>query len=113
VYLNAFASYGWLGGFSYFLLTLTTLFVGFRALTVRTPWQPYLLLALAAYVGSAFEGIVIDTDHWRHYYLLLGMIWGLAIATTRATARHRALSAARVQSQPAVDSASSPVFRLG
>jgi O-antigen ligase len=113
VYLNAFASYGWLGGFSYFLLTLTTLFVGFRALTVRTPWQPYLLLALAAYVGSAFEGIVIDTDHWRHYYLLLGMIWGLAIATKRTMAGRRALSAVPLQSQPATESASSPVFRLG
>jgi hypothetical protein len=19
---------------------------------------------------------VIDTDHWRHFYLLLGLIWG-------------------------------------
>ena len=21
-------------------------------------------------------GTVIDTDHWRHFYLLLGLIWG-------------------------------------
>jgi hypothetical protein len=27
------------------------------------------------------EGFVIDTDHWRHFFLLLGMIWGLAAAT--------------------------------
>jgi len=26
---------------------------------------------------------VIDTDHWRHFFLLLGMIWGLAAATFR------------------------------
>jgi len=24
---------------------------------------------------------VIDTDHWRHYFLLLGMVWGLSVAT--------------------------------
>jgi hypothetical protein len=29
------------------------------------------------------EGFVIDTDHWRHFYLLLGMIWGLFAATFR------------------------------
>jgi hypothetical protein len=28
---------------------------------------------------------VIDTDHWRHFYLLLGMIWGLSAATFRQT----------------------------
>ena len=24
---------------------------------------------------------LLDTDHWRHYYLLLGLVWGFAIAT--------------------------------
>jgi hypothetical protein len=27
------------------------------------------------------EGFVIDSDHWRHFYLLLGMVWGLSAAT--------------------------------
>jgi hypothetical protein len=30
------------------------------------------------------EGFVIDTDHWRHFYLILGIIWGLAAATRKA-----------------------------
>ena len=29
------------------------------------------------------EGAVIDSDHWRHFYLLLGMIWGLYAATAK------------------------------
>jgi hypothetical protein len=26
------------------------------------------------------EGFIIDTDHWRHFFLILGIIWGLAAA---------------------------------
>jgi hypothetical protein len=26
---------------------------------------------------------VIDTDHWRHYFLLVGLVWGLFVATER------------------------------
>jgi O-antigen ligase len=84
VYLNAFASYGWLGGFSYLALILSTLLVGFRYLLVRTNWQPYLIASYSAFIGVAIEGFVIDTDHWRHFFLLLGLIWGLSAATRNA-----------------------------
>ena len=86
VYLNAFVSYGWIGGIVYLILVLTTLLVGLRAVFVRTPWQPYLVLVLAAFTGAAAEGLVIDTDHWRHFYLLLGLVWGLSAATARGRA---------------------------
>ena len=45
------------------------------------------LLLLATYTGVVLEGFVIDTDHWRHYYLLMGIIWGLVIATLNAERR--------------------------
>jgi hypothetical protein len=83
-YLNAFYSNGWIGGIAYPTLVLVTLFVGFRALLVRTPWQPYLVAVFAAYLGTVAEGFIIGTEHWRHYYLLLGLIWGLAAATENA-----------------------------
>ena len=83
-YLNAFYSNGWLGGVAYPTLVLVTLFVGFRALLVRTPWQPFLIAVFAAYFGSVTEGFIIGTEHWRHYYVLLGLIWGLAAATENA-----------------------------
>jgi hypothetical protein len=84
VYLNAFASYGWIGGIAYALLVLSTLWAGYANVLKRTPWQQYLIAALAAYTGTALEGFVIDTDHWRSYYLLMGIVWGLAIATINA-----------------------------
>jgi len=65
---------------------ILTLVVGFRQCIVPTPWQPYLIAALATFCGEAFESFVIDTDHWRHYFLALGMVWGLAVATMKETA---------------------------
>lgn len=83
VYLQAFLVYGWIGGMAYLLLLFTTVMVGLRTAFVRTSWQPYVITAVAAFIGEIAEGFVIDTDHWRHFYLLLGMIWGLTAATFR------------------------------
>ncbi len=46
-----------------------------------TPWQIYLIAAYAGFVGEVVEGMIVDTDHWRHFFLLLGLIWGLDAAT--------------------------------
>jgi hypothetical protein len=81
VYLQAFLVYGWAGAMTYIVLLLSTLWVGFSTALIRTPWQNYSITAYAAFVGEMAEGIVIDSDHWRHFYLLLGMIWGLTAAT--------------------------------
>jgi hypothetical protein len=86
-YLNGFSAYGWLGGTSVIVLVVLTLMMGFRFVIVRTPWQPYFIAIYATYVGEMLIGFVIDTDHWRHYYLLMGAIWGLAIATARTRRR--------------------------
>ena len=81
VYLQAFLVYGWAGGVAYLTLLGATCWTAWRSVFVRTPWQPYLICAFAAFIGEVLEGFVIDTDHWRHFFLLLGMIWGLAGAT--------------------------------
>ena len=81
VYLQAFLVYGWLGGFAYVTMVLMTILLGLRTAFVSSPWQSYVITALAAFVGTFVEGFVIDTDHWRHFFLLLGLIWGLAAAT--------------------------------
>ena len=97
VYLQAFLVYGWVGAMAYFLLLITTILVGLRCAFVRAPWQPYMITAVAVFIGEVAEGFVIDTDHWRHFFLLLGIIWGLAAATFREARqpvylRSRALS---------------------
>ena len=86
VYLQVFMVSGWIGGLSYILLLLSTLWVGLRSLFVRTPWQTYTIITFAVFFGEIAEGFVIDTDHWRHFYLLVVMVWGLAAATSKYAA---------------------------
>ena len=96
VYLQAFLVYGWAGAMAYLTLLAATAWAALRTVFVRTPWQPYLICAFAAFVGEILEGFVIDSDHWRHFYLLLGMIWGLAAATlNHVRSRHVPLSEGR------------------
>src|SRR5256714_731560 len=84
-YLNSFLSGGWLSGVVYLTMTLTTLTLGFRYVFIATPWRPAYLAVYCAFVGTAAESVLIDSDHWRHYFLLLGVIWGL-MAVSRSYA---------------------------
>ena len=84
VYLQAFLVYGWAGGLAYVLLVLSTLWVGFRNALRRTPWQGYAIAAAGTFLGVALEGFIIDTDHWRHFFLIVGVVWGLAAASRTA-----------------------------
>jgi hypothetical protein len=82
VYINAFASYGWLGGISYFLLMVSTIIIGFKTVLMRTPWQNWAIVVFCPLVATIFQGVQIDTDHWRHFYWMLGMMWGLFAASS-------------------------------
>jgi hypothetical protein len=81
VYMQGFLVYGWLGGAAYLALVAITLLFGLLNVAVPTPWQYYLITAYAVFAGEAFEGLIVDTDHWRHFFLVLGMVWGLGAAT--------------------------------
>jgi len=86
-FLNAFMSGGWLAGTCYPTLVILTMVYGFRAVFVRTPWQPMTITVFSAYFGVTSESFIIDIDHWRHTFLLLGLMWGLVAATRMHQAR--------------------------
>ncbi len=85
-YLNAFMSGGWVSGVCYPALILTTVLVGFRYVFVRVPWQRLYLVVFAAFLGTVGESVIIDTDHWRHFWMMLGIMWGLFAATSKYSA---------------------------
>jgi O-Antigen ligase len=87
VYMQGFLVYGWLGGAAYLTIVVLTLWVGLRSVLLATPWQPYLIAAVAAFVGEIVEGMIVDTDHWRHFFLIVGLIWGLMVANQKAVWR--------------------------
>ena len=81
VYLSVLLNAGWLGGGVYWILVGLTLVLGFRRAMKATETRPLFLVAYAAFVGVALEGLIVDTDHWRHFYLLMAIIWGLMSAS--------------------------------
>jgi hypothetical protein len=92
-FLNAFMSGGWLAGVFYPALVALTLVFGFRMVFVRSPWQQTAIVVFAAYFGVATESFIIDTDHWRHTFLLMGVLWGLIAAAERHKAHGKELAA--------------------
>ena len=82
VYLSQFMNAGWIGGTLYALSVAATLAAGFYAIRRRTALQGPIVIATASFAGLAFEGFVIDTDHWRHFFILMALIWGLVDAET-------------------------------
>src|SRR6478736_10479254 len=82
-YLNAFMSGGWLSGVCYPALVFTTVIMGFRHIFVRVPWQRTYLAIFAAFLGTVGEAFIIDIDHWRHFWMMLGAMWGMFAAAQR------------------------------
>lgn len=83
VYINAFASYGWLGGCAWLALMVATCYVGWRLAFRPAPTQNHAIAVWSVLFVTILQGIQIDTDHWRHVYLMLGVVWGLAAVTIR------------------------------
>ena len=79
-FLDSFMAGGWLGGVAFMALVVVTVVIGLRHVFVRTPWQPTYIAVYAAFLGEVGESYIIDVQHWRHYYLIMGMVWGLVVA---------------------------------
>jgi len=86
-FLDSFMAGGWISGAAYLALTLVTLTIGLRYVFVRTPWRAAYIALYATFVAEVAESYIIDVQHWRHYFLIMGVLWGLVIA---AAARRRA-----------------------
>jgi hypothetical protein len=79
-YLNAFMSGGWISGICYSALVFLTVILGFRYLFVRVPWQRAYLAIFSAFLGTVGEAFIIDTDHWRHFWMMIGAMWAMVAA---------------------------------
>lgn len=98
-WLKGFTVYGWMGGFAYIILALWTLAAAFPLLFKPRPWQPIVQVTYAVFVGHLLIHNVIDNDHWRHLFLIYGMLWGAigAESLRRRGARQAAAPATRAQ----------------
>ena len=94
IWLKGFTTYGWLGGFAYIALVVWTLAAATPLLFKRRPWQALFQCVFAVFVGLILIHAVIDNDHWRHLFLLYGILWGVIAAEKMAAskARHAAVA---------------------
>jgi hypothetical protein len=87
VFPSVWLNNGWIGGLGYWFIVALTLGIGAQALRQSVPGRPLLLVALAAFTATAGEGIVIDTDHWRSFYVLMALVWGFSAETSTSHLR--------------------------
>jgi hypothetical protein len=64
-------------------LIFVTVVMGFRHVFLQVPWQSVYLAIFAAFLGMVGESFIIDTDHWRHFWMMLGAMWGMFAAAQR------------------------------
>ena len=79
-FLNSFASGGWIGGISYILWCLCTFYMGIKTVFTRSPYQAFAVPVVATFIVMTLQGLQIDNEHWRHWFWMMGLIWGLFAA---------------------------------
>ena len=79
-FLNAFMSGGWIAGVCFPALVFITVIMGFKLIFVRVPWQRMYLAVFSAFFGTVCEAFIIDVDHWRHFWMMLGAMWAMFAA---------------------------------
>lgn len=88
-YIGAFANDGWLGGFTWIIIVVSTGFVGFRLMFVRSPYQEMAQVFWPALFSWLLQGFQIDIDHWRQMFLCFGAVWGFEAARLRWYAQQK------------------------
>ena len=93
MWLKGFMVYGWLGGFAYIALAIWTLIISAPLLFKSRPWQPVIVCTFAVLIGHLVVHNVIDNDHWRHLFLIYGILWGAYAAERLRIRRESRLGA--------------------
>ncbi|MDX2308535.1 MAG: O-antigen ligase family protein [Hyphomicrobium sp.] len=87
VFLSIVLNAGWLGGGMYWIAVALTIVLGARHVLRASAMRPMFIIAYATFLATALEGFIIDSDHWRHFYVLMALVWGL-MAARRTDAAH-------------------------
>ena len=79
-YVNVLHAYGWGGGLMMIAFILLTVHRGIKGVFVPGQHRLMLIPVVAVFVPLAGEAAIIDVDHWRHFFLVAGLVWGLTSA---------------------------------
>ncbi|GJD21808.1 conserved hypothetical protein [Rivularia sp. IAM M-261] len=77
LYIRLIAETSLLGFLSFISFILITLNRSFRyAIKRNYEYQKIFIIVTSSIIGILINSIVIDTIHWRHFWLLLALPWG-------------------------------------
>lgn len=79
VYLFIFSECGWGAGIAYLAFVFLTIWKGVIFCLRRTEIQLVSLVILSCIVSTQLQSFFIDSTHWRHLYILYGMMWGVIL----------------------------------
>ena len=82
-YIGGFANDGWIGGFAWIGIVLTSCFIGFRLMFQRSPYRRLAQVYVPTMFVLLVQGFQIDVDHWRQLFLCFGAVWGMEAARLR------------------------------
>jgi hypothetical protein len=84
LFISSFLNYGWLAGIAWILLTLLSFKIAFEnQRATRSPIAVWLSFSLLTQLPCA---LLQQVEHWRHLWLLLGLLWGFNIRNFRIPA---------------------------
>ncbi|MGE0747458.1 MAG: O-antigen ligase family protein [Rhodospirillales bacterium] len=78
-YLHVPVECGWLAAIAYFSFVGLTAWRGLQTCLAKSPVQGAQIVAFASVVGTLAESFIIDSDHWRHVFVLYAIVWGTAL----------------------------------
>lgn len=81
IFLSSFLNYGWLGGFSWLALFSLSLFVA--VYSYRRSSNPIAVVLLFSFLAPVMCASLHEGEHWRHLWLMTGLLWGFAGTTSR------------------------------
>jgi len=77
VYLLMLMTAGWLGGVAYWTLIAVTLIKGMQLVLSPMPFPIFTVSLLSTFISLVLMGLIVDTHHWRFFFIVLGIVWAL------------------------------------
>jgi hypothetical protein len=74
IWLSSFVNYGWGGGISYVWLAIGSVVVSLR--NYRRTQNDIPIVLMASLIGIVMCATLHEGEHWRHMWLLFGLVWG-------------------------------------
>lgn len=76
IWLSSFVNYGWLAGFTWITLVISTIYVATQ--NYRRTRNEVAIALLISVIGIIMCTSLHEGEHWRHLWLAFGLVWGFS-----------------------------------